>query len=195
MVPYEDIKKEATWKNLPKVPIFTHVRGAIEPHVKPEIDLTWLDKFPIVFAGDLHSHANTQRNIVYPGSPMTTSFHRSRTKNTNGYISIETDDWSWTWNDFLLPQLIRKTVTNKEDIVPTDFDHTIYELEGSMDEVAGGIDNELLDKKIIRRSYEVALILNEKMTLAEELKEYLEYVLDIEDPNRIMEVFYEHYKT
>ena len=35
-------------------------------------------RFPVVFAGDLHAQKNSQRNIVYPGSPMTTSFHRSK---------------------------------------------------------------------------------------------------------------------
>ncbi|WP_227495548.1 hypothetical protein, partial [Pseudomonas aeruginosa] len=73
VVPYSYIKKKSTWDNLPAVPVFTHVRGEIPPHVKPEIDLSWLEKFPFVFAGDLHSHQNTQGNIVYPGSPMTTS--------------------------------------------------------------------------------------------------------------------------
>lgn len=195
MVPYEEIKKESTWKKLPEVPIFTHVRGAIEPHVKPEINLSWLDKFPIVFAGDLHSHQNTQRNIVYPGSPMTTSFHRTETKKTNGYVSIDSTDWSWEWFDFKLPQLIRKTVMDASEIVETDFHHTIYELEGSIDEVSGKVDSDLLDKKIVRRNSEATLILNEKMTLGEEVQEYLEYVLDIEDPSPIMEAFYEHGKT
>ena len=58
--------------------MFTHVRGEIPPHVKPEVDLDMFEDFPVVFAGDLHAHSNTQRNIVYPGSPMTTSFHRSK---------------------------------------------------------------------------------------------------------------------
>ena len=57
--------------------LFTHVRGEIPPHVVPEVDLERFDKFKTVFAGDLHAHENTQRNIVYPGSPMTTSFHRN----------------------------------------------------------------------------------------------------------------------
>ena len=60
-----------------KKPLFTHVRGEIPPHVKPEVDLDRFEDFPVVFAGDLHAHSNTQRNIVYPRSPMTTSFHRT----------------------------------------------------------------------------------------------------------------------
>lgn len=193
LVPYECIKTKSTWSKIPEVPIFTHVRGAIEPHVKPEIDLTWLSKFPIVFAGDLHSHQNTQANIVYPGSPMTTSFHRSITKGSNGYISIDTsDNWSWKWVDFELPQLIRKTVTDPSEIVETEFHHTIYELEGSLDKVSQKVDNKLLDKKIVKRATEPVLILGEKMTMPQELEQYLTYVLDIKNVNDYMEAYYEY---
>ena len=65
------------------------------------------DEFPVVFAGDLHSHSNTQRNIVYPGSPMTTSFHRNKVE--TGYLLISEDTWDWLWYPFQLPQLLRKT--------------------------------------------------------------------------------------
>ena len=196
LVPYECIKKKETWDNLPRAPVFTHVRGAIEPHVKPEISLDWLDKFPVVFAGDLHSHQNTQRNIVYPGSPMTTSFHRNLTKNTNGFISIDTNDWSWTWKDFELPQLIRKTITDKSDMIKTDFHHTIYELEGTIDSVSGEIeDKELLDKKIVTRNSVSTLALNDKMTIAQELEQYLDWVLNIDNITPIMEAYYEHRNT
>ena len=85
--------------------LFTHVRGEIPPHVVPEVDLERFDKFKTVFAGDLHAHSNTQRNIVYPGSPMTTSFHRQEVE--TGYLLINPKDWSWNWWPFTLPQLIR----------------------------------------------------------------------------------------
>ena len=192
VVPYEYIKKEKTWKDLPSVPIFTHVRGAIEPHVKPEIPLDWLKKFPVVFAGDLHSHKNTQQNIVYPGSPMTTAFHRSRTSGSNGYLSIDTTNWTWEWADFELPQLIRKTITDKSDMVATDFDHTIYELEGSLDSVSGKVNSELLDKKIVRRSSEATLVLNDKMELSEELLEYLNFILELDNTEDVMGVYFEY---
>ena len=55
---------------------FTHVRGEIPPHVKPEMDLELFAKYDLVLAGDLHSYENSQKNILYPGSPVTTSFHR-----------------------------------------------------------------------------------------------------------------------
>lgn len=193
VVPYECIKLEKTWQELNAWPIFTHVRGNIEPHVKSEIPLEWLDKFPIVFAGDLHSHKDSQRNIVYPGSPMTTTFHRSLTKGVNGAISIDTDDWSWEWIDLELPQLIRKTVSDKHEMVATDYHHTIYELEGTMSSLAGEVDNELLDKKVIKRSSQASLVLDKEMTIEDELKEYLEFVLELPDDEieQVMAVYNE----
>ena len=168
IVPYEFIHKKETWEKIPDGSrVFTHVRGEIPPHVKPEIDLTWLSKFSTVFAGDLHSHSNSQKNIVYPGSPITTSFHRSLV--STGYIIIDTDTDGWTWHEFDLPQLIRKTVTTETEMVPTEYHHTIYEIEGSLESLGKVENNVLLDKKIVQRSTEAALILKDKMTEEDEL--------------------------
>lgn len=192
LVPYEYIKKKSTWDELPAVPIFTHVRGEIPPHVQPEIPLEWLSKFPTVFAGDLHSFQNCQRNLVYPGSPMTTSFHRKLSKNTNGYIAIDTKDWSWDWEDFELPQLLRKTATSKEEMVPTQFHHTIYEFEGNLESIKEIKDSELLDKKIVKRSSEAALILNDSMTFEEELAEYFMFIMEVDNIEEVMTVYHEY---
>ena len=191
VVPYEFVKNKSTWDDLDPRYVFTHVRGEIPPHVKPEINLEWLDKFPIVFAGDLHSHSNTQRNIVYPGSPMTTSFHRSEVQ--AGYIIIN-DDWSWVWKAFDLPQLIRKTASDPSEMVPTDFHHTIYELEGNIKDLSKIEHSDLLDKKLVKRSSDTALVLDKKMTISEELTEYLRYIQELPDVeiDNIMEVFNEY---
>ena len=177
VVPYEFIKKEETWNNLEPRPVFTHVRGEIPPHVKPEIDLDLLSKFPVVFAGDLHSHSNTQRNIVYPGSPMTTSFHRNEV--STGYLLI--DGLDWTWHAFDLPQLIRKTVGDPSEMVPTSYHHTVYELEGDAVSLSKVRNTDLLDKKLIKKASEATLVLNPKMSMVEELVEYLRYVLELPD--------------
>ena len=158
-------------------PLFTHVRGEIPPHVKPEIDLSIFDKYPVVFAGDLHSHSNTQRNIVYPGSPMTTSFHRNEVD--TGYLLI--DGMNWTWHKFNLPQLIRKTVSDPVDMVSTSFHHTVYELEGDAMALSQVKNSDLLDKKLVRKASEATLVLSPKMSMIEELVEYLRYVLELPD--------------
>jgi DNA repair exonuclease SbcCD nuclease subunit len=119
IVPYEFIHKKGVWDALDKSKVlFSHIRGEIPPHVKPEIDLDLISDFPLVYVGDLHSHSNCQRNLVYPGSPMTTSFHRSKV--STGYLLIDsTDLTSWKWGAFDLPQLIRKTVTDPSEMLPT----------------------------------------------------------------------------
>ena len=178
VLPYAELHKKGSIEHFcTKKPLFTHVRGEIPPHVKPEVELDRFDDFPVVFAGDLHAHSNTQRNIVYPGSPMTTSFHRTQVK--TGYLLINEQDWSWLWEPFELPQLIRKTVTNPEDMVPTNYHHTIYEIEGDIQELASVENSELLDKKVVKRNTEATLVIDKDMTIEEELVEYLTYILEI----------------
>ena len=179
ILPYADLHKKNSIEDIDDVEyLFTHVRGEIPPHVTPEVDLERFDKFKTVFAGDLHAHENTQRNIVYPGSPMTTSFHRNIVK--TGYLLIE-DDWSWTWHEFDLPQLLRKTVSSTEDMVQTEWHHTIYEVEGDVSDLSGVKNSDLLDKKVIKRKTEATLILDKEMTIEEELGEYLSYILELDE--------------
>jgi hypothetical protein len=195
ILPYADLHKKGAIDHFDTSwPLFTHVRGEIPPHVKPEVDLDLFEDFPVVFAGDLHAHSNCQRNIVYPGSPMTTSFHRSKVK--TGYLLINEQDWSWMWEEFRLPQLIRKTVTSSEDMTPTDFDHTIYEVEGDMQDLAGVKNSELLDKKVVKRKSEASLIMDKDMSVQEELVEYLTYILEI-NPDKIPDIIgtYNDYTT
>ena len=179
ILPYADLHRKDSIEDIDDVDyLFTHVRGEIPPHVTPEVDLERFDKFKIVFAGDLHAHENTQRNIVYPGSPMTTSFHRNVVK--TGYLLID-DDWSWTWHEFDLPQLLRKTVSSTEEMVQTEWHHTIYEVEGDVSDLSGVKNSDLLDKKVIKRKTEATLILDKEMTIEEELAEYLSYILELEE--------------
>lgn len=179
IIPYNRLKEFA---EKPREPVnkylFTHVRGEIPPHVQPEVNLDLFNSWQTVFAGDLHSHTNCQRNIIYPGSPVTTSFHRSEV--TTGVILIGSD-WEWEFINLTLPQLIRKTVTSVADMVKTDYHHTIYELEGDMQEMAK-IDNpELLDKKIVAKESVSSLGLKPEMTIGEELEEYLKQVLSMSE--------------
>ena len=179
ILPYAELHKKGSieWFDTTK-PLFTHVRGEIPPHVKPEVDLDRFNDFPVIFAGDLHAHENTQRNIVYPGSPMTTSFHRNVVK--TGYLLID-DDWSWTWHEFDLPQLIRKTVSDPDEMVQTDFDHTIYELEGDVQDLAKIKNSELLYKKVVKREVEATLNLTSEMSISDELVIYLRDILNLDD--------------
>ena len=114
---------------------------------------------------------------MYPGSPMTTSFHRNIVE--TGYLLINDLDWSWMWERFELPQLLRKTVQNPDDMIPSDYHHTIYELEGDIQDLSKVKNSELLDKKVVKRSTEATLVLTKDMTVGDELAEYLTYILEL----------------
>ena len=159
--------------------LFTHVRGDIPPHVKAEVNLELFDRWEVVLAGDLHSYDNCQRNILYPGSPITTSFHRNTVD--TGIIVFNSDTMDHEWVKLKLPQLIRKTIQAGEDMPATDYDHTIYEVEGDMAMLGSMLDSDLIDKKVVKRETDTALILEPTMTLQEEVKEYLLYILQLDE--------------
>ena len=193
ILPYADLHRKKSIEDIDTEVLFTHVRGEIPPHVQPEVDLERFDKYRYVFSGDLHSHENTQRNIIYPGSPMTTSFHRNIVK--TGYLLID-DTWEWTWHQFDLPQLLRKTVVSEDEMVQTDFHHTIYEIEGDVSDLSNIKNSELLDKKVIKRKTEATLVLDKEMSMEEELNEYLSYILELNEDKvkNILGVFSDYAK-
>lgn len=153
IIDYTELHKK-NWAEQESRLCFTHVRGAIPPHVIPEVSLELFDIYDLVVSGDLHSYQNSQSTergtqILYPGSPLTTSFHRSRTVNTNGCIVINTDTLNHTWFDLGdLPQLIRKTVKVGEPLIEDAYDRVIYEVEGDISELKQVKDSDLLDKKV-----------------------------------------------
>jgi DNA repair exonuclease SbcCD nuclease subunit len=166
----------------------THVRGSIPPHVIPEVDLDLFSRWKTVLAGDLHSYENSQLNILYPGSPLAISFHRNPVK--NGVIIFDTETHEHEWIDLKLPQLIRKTIDNENDIIKTPYDHTIYEVTGNILDLSGvDTSSDLIDKKIIRKKTDSTLDLSNK-SIEEELELYLREIMkltavDITDTMRV----------
>lgn len=159
--------------------LFTHVRGEIPPHVKPEVPLELFERWDVVLAGDLHSYENCQRNILYPGSPVTTSFHRVPVD--TGVIIFDSTTLDHTWIKLGLPQLIRKTVGVHDPKPQTAYDHTIYQVEGDMSELSDLEDSDLIDKKVIKRDVDSALILDPEMSLQQEVREYLQFILQLNE--------------
>lgn len=157
----------------------THVRGEIPPHVKPEVDLQIFDRWKVVLAGDLHSYDNCQRNILYPGSPVTTSFHRTIVD--TGVIILDSDTLEHTWVRLEVPQLIRKTVKAGDPTPPTDYHHTVYEVEGDLSELSVLEDSEFVDKKVSRKETDTALILDPEFSIQDEVREYLTYILQVSE--------------
>lgn len=155
----------------------SHFRAEIPPHVKAELDLDLFNRWDIVLAGDLHSYENSQRNILYPGSPYTTSFHRNRVD--TGAILLDQDTLEHTWLEFKLPQLIKKTIAVDETPIAGDFDHVMYEVTGDMAELAELENSDLIDKKVVKRSTDATLILDPEMSLSQEVSEYLTFILEL----------------
>ena len=161
IIPYTELK---TWASnyqdydFSDYICISHFRGEIPPHVKPEVSLDLFNRWKLVLAGDLHSYENSQRNILYPGSPYTTSFHRNEVD--TGAIILDTDTLEHQWVKFKLPQLIKKTIVAGEVPEPTSFHHTIYEVEGDLQELSNLDDKELIAKKIVKRATDSQLILD-----------------------------------
>lgn len=173
IIPYNRIKSEEFPSYLNNDILLTHVRGSIPPHVQSEIDLDKLNRWKVVLAGDLHSYENCQRNILYPGSPYTTSFHRSKVN--TGAILLDTVTLEHEWLKFSLPQMIRKTVKAGEPLEKTDYDLTVFEVEGNLVELAN-ITDKSVTKKLNSSTKESSLILSKNMKIIDELREYLLYV-------------------
>jgi DNA repair exonuclease SbcCD nuclease subunit len=176
-IPYNIIKKDFP-AAISKMAI-THVRGEIPPHVFPEVDLSKYEAYESVFAGDLHSYKCSQLNLLYPGSPFTTSFHRDRSTRDNGCFIIDTDTGCYEWIELYLPQLIKTTVTSEEQIVATEVDHTVYEIEGNLEELAKVNASDLLSKKITKNISSPST-LDMSGDVVEELAGYLEKIKKIE---------------
>ena len=64
-------------------------------------------------------------------------------------------------------------------MVPTSYHHTIYEIEGDIQELAAVENSDLLDKKVVKRNSEASLIIEKDMSLEDELVEDLNYILQI----------------
>lgn len=188
IIPYTHLKtfKPDGFKN--KI-LCTHVRGSIPPHVIPEVDLELFNRWDVVLAGDLHAYENSQRNIIYPGSPLSITFHRSPVK--NGVIIFDTDSMEHEWIDLGLPQLIRKTVESEDEIIKTEYDHTIYEVTGDVLSLSGvDTSSDLIDKKIISKRSDTILDLK-NLSIEEELELYFRTILKLgtEESEKTLKVF------
>ena len=79
-------------------------------------------------------------------------------------------------------------------MVQTEWHHTIYEIEGDVQDLAKVKNSDLLDKKVVRRETEATLDL-ENLTMEEELVKYLTEILKIEKTNDIVRVFNDYSKN
>ena len=180
IIPYTHLHNEQ-WVEAESKLLLTHVRGNIGGLVKSEIDLERLKGWKLVLAGDLHEHSMTQENVVYPGSPINTSFARTRSENEHGYIVIDTETLDWEFHPLDLPQLIRKSVTSTDQIKKGEVDHIIYEVEGDSATLSNIKDHDLLDKKVNTEYESQAALDLRDLLYSEELAVYLKEVQGLDD--------------
>lgn len=191
VVGYEEISNKKLHKPPMSKLCFTHVRGEIQPHVKWEIDPKFFEQYELVLTGDLHSHENTQGKFIYPGSPLTTSFHRTRTTG-NGYLIVNTDLLTWEWFPLAhLPQLIRKTVSSLEEMVETKHDWTIYEVETNVLQSKDIKKTQLLDKKIVSGFAKEAVLDLQGTPMSQEMQLFLTDIAKLpkQDVDRLVTQF------
>lgn len=182
IIGYKELHKK--WAPAQSKLLFTHVRAKLPEHMKtqPEVDLSRFDDWKMVISGDLHDHQMSQTTdagtpILYPGSPISTSFHREIPENANGLILVDTETLVWEWIDLKhLPHLIRRKVQSTDEMIKDPYNHVIYEIEGDVLELKKVKDSELLDKKINTNVGKEAKLNLKDKTVAEELQLYLEEV-------------------
>lgn len=154
VIDYVELKQKE-WSPKKSDLCFTHVRGAIPPHVKPEINLNRFEEhgYKLVIAGDLHSYQCSQEigniRLLYPGSPFSTSYSRNLQTDTHGYLIVDTDTLEVEWGSLdFLPQLLLKSVESVDDMIPDSYHRVMYELVGDVIALGKSPTNELLKKKV-----------------------------------------------
>ena len=159
--------------------LVTHIRGEVPPHISPEYDFSRLSPWGLCLLGDLHfNHRYGDTNCYYPGSPLNTTFDRDDTREygVDIYDFNSTRTFVRRFHNLNLPKLIRRTIVAGEPM-PTDAkNHVIYEVKGSLDELAKIENTELLDKKMVEKPADDSTLDLKGKTIYEELEIYLNHI-------------------
>ena len=177
--PYGEMQKDNLPPYIEGDILVTHIRGEVPPHITPEFDFNKLAPWKLVLLGDLHfNHRYGDTNCYYPGSPLNTTFDRDATREygVDLYDFNSTDKFVRRFHNLNLPKLVRRTITAGE-AMPTDGNnHIIYEVKGSLDELAKIENSELLDKKMVEKPADDSTLDLKGKTIYEELEIYLNYI-------------------
>ncbi|CAL9970885.1 SbcD-like subunit of palindrome specific endonucl ease [Vibrio phage D260] len=190
IISYEELHTK--WAEPTSKLCFTHVRGELPEHMKtePEVDMSKFDVYDKVVTGDLHDTKMSQTTkagtpVVYPGSPLSTSFHREIPQETNGYFIVDTETLEHEWHDLShLPHLIRKKVSSPDEMVEDPFNRVIYEIEGDIETLGQLKESDLLDKKLNTKVSKEAKLNLTDLEIEEELDLYLKDVEGLDDKQR-----------
>ena len=159
--------------------LVTHIRGEVPPHITPEYDFSRLAPWGLCLLGDLHfNHRYGDTNCYYPGSPLNTTFDRdeNRQYGVDVYDVVDSHNYSREFVDLELPKLIRKKIAVGEKMVEDPINHVVYEVTGSLDQLAKIENSELLDKKMVEKPAEESTLDLKGKTTYEELEIYLNHI-------------------
>lgn len=176
--PYGEMQKDNLMAPTGDEILVAHVRGEVPPHITAEYDFEKFRPWKLILLGDIHfAHRYLDYPAWYSGSPMNVSFDRddSRDYGVNSIDFNSVDDYNVSFVPLKLPKLIRKTLQVGEAMTPDEFNHVIYEVTGSVDQLAKVQNSELLDKKIALKPTENSKLDLKNLSLIEELRAYLEY--------------------
>jgi DNA repair exonuclease SbcCD nuclease subunit len=177
--PYGSVQTDKLPEYIPGDILVTHIRGEVPPHITAEYDFEKLRPWKLVLLGDLHfRHKYKDYSIYYPGSPLNTTFDRDD-KREYGVDVIHLnniDDYTVEFVNLNLPKLIRRTVSVGTELTPDSYHHVIYEVTGSIDELAKVKKTDMLDKKMVEKPTTDATLDLKDKTLYEELEIYLNYI-------------------
>jgi len=189
--PYGSVQTDSLPEYVEGDILITHIRGEVPPHISAEYDFEKLTPWKLVLLGDLHfRHRYKHYPIYYPGSPLNTTFDRDDKREYGvDIITLRSiDDYSIDFIDLKLPKLIRRTVDTKHVLTSDPYHHVIYEVTGSIDELAKIKKSDLLDKKMVEKPTADATLDLKNKNIHEELEIYLRYI-KIADTDSVLEQF------
>ena len=177
--PYGEMQKDNVPPYVRGEILVTHIRGEVKPHITPEFDFERLKSWKLILLGDLHfNHRYGDTNAYYPGSPLNTTFDRDETRQygVDIYDYIDDSNYSREFYDLDLPKLIRRKIGVGEEMKSDPRHHVVYEVAGSLDQLAKIENSELLDKKMVEKPQEDSTLDLKNKTLHEELEIYLNHI-------------------
>lgn len=170
-------------KNIPEYQpgdiLVTHIRGEVPPHITAEFDFEKLRDWKLILLSDLHfNHKYKDYPAYYPGSPLNTTFDRDDKREYGvDIITLRSvDDYTVDFHNLRLPKLIRRTVPVGTKMTADPVHHVIYEVTGTIDELARVEKNDLLDKKMVDKPIGDSVLDLKDKTVIEELEIYLKYI-------------------
>jgi DNA repair exonuclease SbcCD nuclease subunit len=158
--------------------LVTHIRGEVPPHITAEFDFELIRPWKLVLIGDLHfNHQYKNYPVYYPGSPLNIVFDReeNREYGVNVIDLNSVDSYTVSFKNLKLPKLLRRRISHNQEIRKDIYNHAIYEIIGSTEELASVGNSELIDKKIVNRQTSKVKLDLRSLPEIEELKAWMKF--------------------